>query len=253
MAWTIYCHTHRDSGRRYVGLTKRTWQERWRGHLHDAQHLNTHFAAAIRKYGKDAFSHEVLEVCFALEEANEREQFWIWTYDTRNPLRGFNLAPGGKHIPHPARNPWDDPVYRAAAIIRSRTMWQDPTLKARHSKIMKAVVSDLGIKSNMSMRAKRQWREPESRQKLMVAAKDRGSKILFREKCRSNWKDPDFRERCSVSLRESNALRAAKTHCKHGHEYTLENTIRSRSGTRECRTCYKLRKQRRRQLAKSGA
>lgn len=33
---------------------------------------------------------------------------------------------------------------------------------------------------------------------------------------------------------------AARTHCKHGHEYTAENTITSR-GFRECRTCDRLR------------
>jgi len=29
----------------------------------------------------------------------------------------------------------------------------------------------------------------------------------------------------------------AKTHCKHGHEYTPENTYRNCRGHRECRTC----------------
>jgi hypothetical protein len=38
------------------------------------------------------------------------------------------------------------------------------------------------------------------------------------------------------------AINARKTHCKHGHEFTPENTIwsRSRSG-RDCRECQKLR------------
>lgn len=30
---------------------------------------------------------------------------------------------------------------------------------------------------------------------------------------------------------------AAKTHCKHGHEFTEENTIRFGDGHRECRIC----------------
>jgi len=28
-----------------------------------------------------------------------------------------------------------------------------------------------------------------------------------------------------------------KTHCKHGHEFTEENTTRTRRGGRECKTC----------------
>lgn len=33
------------------------------------------------------------------------------------------------------------------------------------------------------------------------------------------------------------ALNAKKTHCKRGHEFTPENTVRPRDGRRRCRTC----------------
>jgi len=105
-SWTIYCHIHRESGRRYVGITKKTWRQRWNRHIYSANRETgrgwSYFANAIRKYGKDSFDHEVLEICSSLEEANEREQHWIWIYGTRNPLRGFNLAPGGA-------SEWSDP------------------------------------------------------------------------------------------------------------------------------------------------
>ena len=41
-----------------------------------------------------------------------------------------------------------------------------------------------------------------------------------------------------------------KTHCKHGHEYTKNNTIMHR-GSRECRTCISVRKKRDYQKKKS--
>jgi len=34
--------------------------------------------------------------------------------------------------------------------------------------------------------------------------------------------------------------RAFKTHCIHGHEFTRENTIIRRNGTRQCRACTRL-------------
>ncbi len=33
------------------------------------------------------------------------------------------------------------------------------------------------------------------------------------------------------------AINAAKTHCRHGHEYTVENTLRNPDGTRRCKIC----------------
>ena len=46
---------------------------------------------------------------------------------------------------------------------------------------------------------------------------------------------------------------AAKTHCVHNHEYTPENTYRTREGWRMCRTCTLERNRRRRLLAGAAA
>lgn len=46
---------------------------------------------------------------------------------------------------------------------------------------------------------------------------------------------------------QQNMLRgfhATKTHCKHGHQYTIENTIYNNAGRRECKVCVKLRRKR---------
>jgi len=137
--WTIYCHTLIADGRRYVGLTKKTMMARWNDHVYKSKSAKGgrwHFPNAIRKYGKDAFSHEVLEVCYDLDVANLAEECWIELLDTRNPERGFNLAKGGKHAPHPIRrNPWDDPEYRAKCSENSKKLWDDPERRARMTNI----------------------------------------------------------------------------------------------------------------------
>jgi len=40
-----------------------------------------------------------------------------------------------------------------------------------------------------------------------------------------------------VNNRRGVKSRPQKTHCKHGHEFTPENTIRRADGTRKCRVC----------------
>jgi hypothetical protein len=44
-----------------------------------------------------------------------------------------------------------------------------------------------------------------------------------------------------------------KTHCPHGHEYTKENTYLSKSGSRHCRQCHKLRESARQRAIKGRA
>ena len=50
---------------------------------------------AIKKYGKDSFSKEILEVCDNNDWA-EAERWWIKQLDSCNPLIGYNRAPGGE-------------------------------------------------------------------------------------------------------------------------------------------------------------
>jgi hypothetical protein len=97
-------------------MTKKTMLQRWNQHVYTSEAVSkrgwSHFANAIRKYGKDAFSHKVLETCDTLEAANAAEERWIEELGTRDPEKGFNVMKGGAHTPHPVRNPWDRPEFR---------------------------------------------------------------------------------------------------------------------------------------------
>lgn len=110
--------------------------QRWNQHLANAKAKRgrgcLHFWNAIRAYGKDAFQHEVLEVCHSLESANAAEEKWILHFDAHNPAKGFNIKRGGGHVPHPVRNPWDRPEYREKSIKAARAKWQDPDFVAKH-------------------------------------------------------------------------------------------------------------------------
>lgn len=84
--------------------------------------VKSHFSYAIKKYGKRAFSHEVLQVVDSLEAANTAEIYWISHFDTRNPDRGFNIAPGGGvHNPNKFHNPWLNPEYRDKITLKSKS------------------------------------------------------------------------------------------------------------------------------------
>lgn len=91
--WCVYMHEHRDSGKKYIGITGRNPAVRWaNGNGYSG---NGHFYAAIQKYGWDAFRHEILYAGLSQSEAEQLEVELIAKYQTQNPDKGYNLAPGG--------------------------------------------------------------------------------------------------------------------------------------------------------------
>lgn len=92
-SYTVYCHTS-PSGKRYVGITSHhRLNDRWRGGK--GYYVNTHFDNAIKKYGWDNITHEILESGLTMEQACEREKYYIALYDSANPQKGYNISLGG--------------------------------------------------------------------------------------------------------------------------------------------------------------
>jgi group I intron endonuclease len=50
---------------------------------------------AIKKYGKENFKKEIIEVCNSKDELNEREKFWIKELNSQDREIGYNIADGG--------------------------------------------------------------------------------------------------------------------------------------------------------------
>lgn len=90
MKGIIYKITNKVNGKSYIGQTRYTLEFRWRQHLHKKD--NVYFHNAIKKYGAENFSLEVLEEC-DLDKLNSREIFYIAKYNTFE--NGYNLTLGG--------------------------------------------------------------------------------------------------------------------------------------------------------------
>jgi len=170
--WTVYCHTHIESERRYIGITSRTMERRWSQHVTQSKSSKGgrwHFPNAIRKYGPEAFGHEVWKKCLTLEIANAYEEYFIDLFRTRDPECGFNLAKGGVHRPHPIRkNPWDDPEFRAKQLASSERLRRDPAFIAKCASASRTfwsnpnsliAVKDPVYKFNRSMASRKMWDE----------------------------------------------------------------------------------------------
>lgn len=84
----IYIITNNINNKRYVGKAKRKIKYRWKDHCKNAIYLNldTYLYRAIRKYGIDNFTIELLDE----EYSNEKEIYWI---SKLNPE--YNMTKGG--------------------------------------------------------------------------------------------------------------------------------------------------------------
>ncbi len=141
--FTIYCHTNRVNGKRYVGQTVYSMEKRWRDHVSSSKFAGRRslFANAVRKYGADAFEHQILEVVSTQDEANLAESRWIEQFACSVP-RGYNLTLGGgaagrlhentkRLIGKASRAKWQKMTpERRGAIKRAmseaaRTRWED--------------------------------------------------------------------------------------------------------------------------------
>lgn len=217
---------HTASGRRYVGLTRFTVKHRWNQHCSQAKKSagRSHFANAICLYGKDAFSHEVLEVCDTLEAANAAEERWIEDLGTRDPEKGFNLMKGGSHTPHPFRNPWDRPEYRktmeesvlprfiAAGLspesqAKSKATLNSPEVRERCATAQRGKVMSPSHRAKISanMTIARRSRSPEE---LLADSRSMTAGLRLREATMS----PEEREVARARHSAASKLKAAYLH-----------------------------------------
>ena len=78
MEGRIYKITNQVNGKFYIGKTIKTLKNRFHNHCYDAlkRDSTTYFHRAIRKYGKENFILEEIELCDN-KILNEKEDFWI--------------------------------------------------------------------------------------------------------------------------------------------------------------------------------
>lgn len=91
--YTIYCHTNKISGKKYVGQTMMLPEQRWgcKGHRYKSC---PKFHEAIKKYGWDNFYHEIIASNLTKKEADNFERLLIKEWDTIE--NGYNISDGGE-------------------------------------------------------------------------------------------------------------------------------------------------------------
>ena len=95
----IYKITNMINNKVYIGQTTKSLEQRLKTHKRDSISKNSYFYQAVRKYGWDNFSAEIIEDNITdIDTLNEREQYWIKYYNSfLDKTKGYNSTSGGKN------------------------------------------------------------------------------------------------------------------------------------------------------------
>lgn len=91
--YSVYIHTNKINGKRYIGITKRKPEKRWRNG--EGYKEQPHFYSAIQEYGWENFDHFILEVD-SEELMFQLEKQYISYYKTTDRRYGYNKSLGGE-------------------------------------------------------------------------------------------------------------------------------------------------------------
>lgn len=91
----VYKATNSHNGKGYIGITCQALKQRMAQHRARAGISRTAFACALKKYGFDSFTWEILEVCDNREQLEAAEVRLIAQHGTRVEVHGYNRTDGG--------------------------------------------------------------------------------------------------------------------------------------------------------------
>lgn len=187
------------SNKSYVGITKRSFDDRWKSHIKDSKRGdNLALYNAMQKYGHDAFRCEVLVIANDMDYLCNLERKTISVFGTKSP-NGYNLVAGGEGSFDPSEETrtkmrasatarFAQSDERAKASARTKNTWT-PEHTARMCVVRKVVANTTEAKAIARKRLEKQRKDDA----FVVANKAGISKAM-----KVMWADPEYRARMTL-------------------------------------------------------
>lgn len=127
----IYKFTHKESGKSYVGQTIQDPNRRRLEHIADSKHSTKtyHFHNALRKYGIESFTFEVIAEATTLVELNNLEEIFVEKFDCYQ--NGYNIRKAGGNKLHAEESKKRMSKSQKAAHARRRAEGKDTFVKTK--------------------------------------------------------------------------------------------------------------------------
>lgn len=189
MKCVVYCHTNTKNGKKYVGWTSSTMEQRWKNHLNDVRKgSKTYFHNAIRKYGIEVWEHKILEIVESVEEAQAAEVRWILELKSHTYRRdgwGYNETKGGDGV---AGVPWTAEM-KEAQSERQLKRFESEEERKKSSERAKKVWSSVELRQRQREHRLGKPLSLEHRAELSKAIwrrKEKYGKRVFSEQAKKN-------------------------------------------------------------------
>lgn len=183
MSFEVYCITNKVNGKLYVGVTTKGYKNRFANHVRYSRGSRGSCRAlynAMRKYGQDAFSVELIDTASSFEEMNQLERKHITQMGSLHP-NGYNLTDGGD-----AGSFAEETRLMASKRLKGKPMgeknrkalikaWADPELRKKRCNAIKEAMSRPEVKAKINGIQKG---KPKSASHIKNLRKARASSVI---------------------------------------------------------------------------
>jgi group I intron endonuclease len=216
MNYLIYKYTG-PSGKSYIGQTKNHIR-RISEHTSKRNRCRV-FHAAIKKYGWDNFTCEILAENLTLETANKLEESYITEHQTIAP-NGYNLREGGNNhlvsddVKAYLKKIRNTPEYISKMKLAMKIAQSRPEVRIKRSLSLRKAFSDPEYRRRLSDRTKLQWSDPTIKAKAIKTGKATKACPEYRLKMSETQKIAQNTEQAKRKTGESNKIAHARPETK---------------------------------------
>jgi group I intron endonuclease len=212
----VYLVTNSANGKRYVGITTASLEQRWYQHRWLAAKGATQaLYKAIRKYGAEQFQIEPIDTANTLEELLVKERAHIERLGTFTKNgRGYNMTLGGDGVfgfefDEETRNRmaaaalarFADPVERQRQSERQQKYWTATARALMSEKIAKVHASNPDQARLHSEFMKKHVEPEEMRRRSRLLWDAPGARVRHRSRQQAYWSDENNRKKRSHEIR----------------------------------------------------
>ena len=230
----IYKITNNIDGKIYIGQKKSSFI------VEDYYGSGLYITRAIKKYGVNNFTRDILEWCESKEALNEKEIYWISKLDATNRKVGYNISTGGN-----GGNLGPEVIQKMAASMRGKKHTEATKRKISESTKGHATSEQTRKKiSDANKGEKCYWygkkHSAETRKKIGDAhrGKQRSAEARLKNSlAHTGEKHPNWGKHLSQETREKigNANRGRKMSQEHCE--ILKKSFENRIYNNVCRVC----------------